>query len=165
MKFWLVGCLVIVASFSWGKTKMLVEDPENVVAGRYALTSVQKTEAAHTAEAVLNSMKEKDLQKALSMRYVAVDAGPLTSSQVAKEPESLGKARERLARFNIAVRENQALRPVAIYDTEFHRIIHGRLYTATELPPVHYNCRLDDYQVFYAGGGGGWSKEGKQVLR
>ena len=47
---------------------MLVEDPENVLAGRYALTSAQKTEAAHTAEAVLNSTKEKDLQKAFSMR-------------------------------------------------------------------------------------------------
>jgi hypothetical protein len=147
MKFWLVGCLLVVASVGWGKTKMLVEDPENVAAGRYALTREQKAEAAQTAEALLNSMKEKDRQKALSMRYVAVDAGPLTSSQAAKEPESLRKTRERLARFDIAVRENQTLRPVAIYDT------------------VHYSCRLDDYLVFYAGGGRGWSKEGKQVLR
>jgi hypothetical protein len=165
MKFWLVGCLLMVASVGWGKTKMLVEDPENVVAGRYALTREQKAEAAHTAETVLNSMKEKDLQKALSMRYVAVDAGPLNFSQAAREPESLRKTRERLARFDIAVRENQTLRPVAIYDTECHRIIHGRLYTATELPPVHYVCRLDDYLVFYAGGVGGFSKEGKQFLR
>jgi hypothetical protein len=134
MKFWLVGGLLIVASVGWGKTKMLVEDPENVVAGRYALTSAQEAEAAHTAEAVLNSMKEKDLQKALSMRYVAVDAGLLTSSQAAKEPTSLRKAQVRLARFDITVRENQTLRPVAIYDTQCHRIIHGRLYTATELP-------------------------------
>jgi hypothetical protein len=165
MKFWLVGCLLMVASVGWGKTKMLVEDPENVAAGRYALTREQKAEAAQTAEALLNSMKEKDRQKALSMRYVAVDAGPLTSSQAAKEPESLRKTRERLARFDIAVRENQTLRPVAIYDTECRRIIHGRLYTATELPPLHYHCRLDDYLVFYAGGVGGFSKEGKQFLR
>jgi hypothetical protein len=165
MKFWLVGCLLMVASLGWGKTKMLVEDPENVAAGRYALTREQKTEATHTAETLLNSMKEKDRQKALSMRYVAVDAGPLTSSQAAKEPKSLWRARERLARFDIAVSENQTLRPVAIYDTECRRIIHGRLYTATELPPVHYHCRLDDYLVFYAGGVGGFSKEGKQVLR
>ena len=164
MKLWLVGCLLMVASVGWGKTKMLVEDPENVVAGRYALTREQKTEATRTAEALLNSMKEKDRQKALSMRYVAVDAGPLTSSQAAREPKSLWKARERLARFDIAVPENQTLRPVAIYDTECHRIIHGRLYTATELPPVHYHCRLDDYLVFYAGGVGGFSKEGKQVF-
>lgn len=75
MKFWLVGCLLMVASVGWGKTKMLVEDPENVAAGRYALTREQKAEAAQTAEALLNSMKEKDRQKALSMRYVAVDAG------------------------------------------------------------------------------------------
>jgi hypothetical protein len=63
MRFWPVGCLLIVASVSWGKTKMMVEDPENVVAGRYALTSAQKTEAAHTAEAVLNSMKERTCRK------------------------------------------------------------------------------------------------------
>jgi hypothetical protein len=68
MKFWLLGCLVLAASVGWGKTKMLVEDPENVVAGHYALTSAQKAEAAHTAEALLSSMKEKDLQKALSVR-------------------------------------------------------------------------------------------------
>jgi hypothetical protein len=165
MKFWLVGCLLMVASVGWGKTKMLVEDPENVVAGRYALTGEQKAEATRTAEALLNSMKEKDRQKALSMRYVAVDAGPLTSSQAAKEPKSLWRARERLARFDIAVPENQTLRPVAIYDTDCHRIIHGRLYTATELPPIHYHCRLDDYLVFYAGGREGFSKEGMQFLR
>jgi hypothetical protein len=165
MKFWLVGCLVLTTSVAWGKTKMLVEDPENVVAGRYALASTQKAEAAHTAETLLSSMKEKDLQKALSMCYVAVDAGPLTSSQAAKEPESLRKTRVRLARFDIALRENQTLRPVAIYDTQCHRIIHGRLYTATELPSVHGYCRLDDYLVFYAAGGEGYSEEGKQVLR
>ena len=165
MKFWFVGCLLVFATVGWGKTKMLVEDPENVAAGRYALTGEQKAEATRTAETILGSMREKDLQKALAMRYGAVDPGPLTSSQAAKEPESLRKTRARLARFDIAVRHDQSLRPVAIYDTECHRIIHGRLYTATELPTIHEYCRLGDYFVFYAGGRSGFSKEGKQVLR
>jgi hypothetical protein len=60
MKLWLVGCFLMVASVGWGKTKMLMDDPENVVAGRYSLTREQKTDAARTAEALMNSMKEKD---------------------------------------------------------------------------------------------------------
>lgn len=53
MKFWLVGCLLVVATVGWGKTKMLVEDPENVAAGRYALTGEQKAEATRTVETIL----------------------------------------------------------------------------------------------------------------
>ena len=50
MKRWIIGCFVLVASFAQAKTKLLVEDPNNVVAGRYSLTSEQQTHAKQTAE-------------------------------------------------------------------------------------------------------------------
>jgi hypothetical protein len=43
MKPWIIGCLLLVASFTQAKTRLLVEDPNNVVAGRYSLTSEQET--------------------------------------------------------------------------------------------------------------------------
>src|SRR5262249_48595580 len=141
MKRWIIGCLLVVASFSQAKTRLLVEDPNNVVAGRYSLTTEQLARAKQTAEDLLNSAKESDLQKALAVRLIAVDAGPLTPAQAAKEPDSLRNAQTRLARYGVVVPDNLELRPIAIYDTQCHRIIHGRLYTVTELPRVHYYGR------------------------
>jgi hypothetical protein len=160
MKPWIVGCLLLMASFTHAKTKLLVEDPNNVVAGRYSLTSEQLASAKQTAEDLLNSAKESDFQKALAVRFIAVDAGPLTPAQAAKEPDSLRNAQIRLARYGVVVPDNRELRPIAIYDTRRHRIIHGRLYTVTELPKVHYYGRFDDDIAIYFGGGGGYSKEG-----
>jgi len=160
MKRWIIGCVLFVASFAQAKTRLLVEDPNNVVAGRYSLTSEQENRAKHTAENLLSSARESDLQKALAIRLVAVDAGPLTSAQAAKEPDSLRSAQTRLARYGVEIPDNRELRPIAIYDTQDHRIIHGRLYTVTELPRLHYYGRFDDYIAIYFGGAGGYSKEG-----
>ena len=162
MKPWIVGCLLLVASFTQAKTRLLVEDPNNVVAGRYSLTTEQLTRAKQTAEDLLNSAKESELQKALAVRLIAVDAGPLTPPQAAKEPDSLRSAQTRLARYGVVVPDNRELRPIAIYDTHCHRIIHGRLYTVIELPSVYYYGRFDDYIAIYFGGGGAYSKEGYQ---
>jgi hypothetical protein len=134
------------------KTKLLVEDPNNVVVGRYGLTKEQKAQAIQNFESILAQAKEKDRQRAYAVRYVAIDAGPLTGSQVSKEPDSLRKAQKRFARYGVFLADDAILRPVAIYDTERERIIHGRLYTITELPAVYRYGRMDDYVVFYMGG-------------
>jgi hypothetical protein len=160
MKRWIIGCLLLAASFASAKTKLLVEDPNNVVAGRYALTGEQENRAKQTAENLLNSAKQSDLQKALAVRLIAVDAGPLTAAQARMESESLRNAQTRLARYGVEVPDNVELRPIAIYDTQNHRIIHGRLYTVTELPRIHYYGRFDDYIAIYFGGAGGYSKDG-----
>jgi hypothetical protein len=160
MKRWIIGCFVLVASFAQAKTKLLVEDPNNVVAGRYSLTSEQQTHAKQTAEILLNSARESDFQKALAVRFVAVDAGPLTTDQAHREPDSLRSAQTRLARYGVEVPDHLELRPIAIYDTQNRRIIHGRLYTVTELPRVHFYGRLDDYIAIYFGGAAAYSKDG-----
>ena len=162
MKPWIVGCLLLVASFTQAKTRLLVEDPNNVVAGRYSLTFEQLTRAKQTAEVLLNSAKESAFQKALAVRLIAVDAGPLTPAQAAREPDSLRSAQTRLGRYGVVVPDNRELRPIAIYDTQCHRIIHGRLYTVTELPRVNYYGRFDDHIAIYFGGGGTYSREGYQ---
>jgi hypothetical protein len=159
MKPWIVGCLLLVASFTQAKTRLLVEDPNNVVAGRYSLTTEQLTRAKQTAEDLLNSAKQSEIQKALAVRLIAVDAGPLTPAQAAREPDSLRSAQMRLARYGVIVPDNRELRPIAIYDTQCHRIIHGRLYTVIELPSLYYYGRFDDYIAVYFGGAGGYSKE------
>jgi len=160
MKCWMVGCVLLAASFAQAKTRLLVEDPNNVVAGRYSLTNEQESRAKQTAERILNSAKQSDLQKALAVRLIAVDAGPLTPAQAAREPGSLRSAQARLGRYGVEVPDNIELRPIAIYDTQRHRILHGRLYTVTELPRLHYYGRFDDYIAIYFGGAGGYSKEG-----
>jgi hypothetical protein len=131
-----------------------------VVAGRYSLTSQQEKQATATAESLLNSLSEANLQKALAVRLVAVGAGPLTEDQARKEPESLRDAQERLARYGVGVLDNQPLTPIVIYDTQCHRIIHGRLYTVTEVPRIEEYGRFDDYTAVYLGGATGFSKEG-----
>jgi hypothetical protein len=160
MKPWIIGCVFLLTSYAQAKTKLLVEDPNNVVAGRYVLTSEQQTGAKQTAENVLNSARESDLMKALAIRFVAVDAGPLTSAQAAREPDSLRSAQIRLARYGVAVPGNVQLRPIAIYDTQNRRIIHDRLYTVIALPKIHYYGRFDDYIAIYFGGNAGYFKEG-----
>jgi hypothetical protein len=160
MRCWIAGFLLLSAQFAGAKTRMLVEDPNNVVAGRYNLTAQQDTQAKETAESLLNSIPEKDLQKALAVRFVAVGAGPLTEDQARKEPDSLRDAQRRLARYGVNVPDNQPLVPIVIYDTERHRIIHGRLYTVTELPRIHCYGRFDDYVAVYLGGATGFSKDG-----
>jgi hypothetical protein len=160
MRWWIIGCALLGASFGQAKTKLLVEDPNNVVAGRYSLTSEQKNRAKQTAETALNSAKQSDLQKALAVRFVAIDAGPLSNGQAAKEPDSLHSAQIRLRRYGVEVPDNVQLRPIAIYDTQNRRIIHGTLYTVTELPRVHFYGRFDDYIAIYFAGGSGYSKDG-----
>ena len=107
----------------------------------------------------LNSVKESELQKAVAVRLIAIDAGPLTPAQAAKETDSLRSAQTRLARYGVVVPDNRELRPIAIYDTQCHRIIHGRLYTVIELPSLYYYGRFDDYIAIYFGGTGAYSKE------
>src|SRR3984893_16321924 len=160
MKRWIIGCLLLIASFAQAKTKLLVEDPPTVMARRDSVTSEQQAQAKQTAENLLNSARESDLQKAIAIRFVAVDAGPLTIDQAHKEPDSLRSAQTRLARYGVEVPDHLELRPIAIYDTQNHRIIHGRLYTVTELPRVHFYGRFDDYIAIYFGGAGGYSKDG-----
>jgi hypothetical protein len=162
MRCWIAGFLLFCAQFASAKTRLLVEDPNNVVAGRYSLTAPQETQARETAESLLNSLSEANLQKALAVRLVAVGAGPLTEDQARKEPQSLRNAQERLARYGVNLPDNQRLFPIVIYDTERHRIIHGRLYTVTELPRVHFYGRFDDYIAVYLGGANGFSKDGYQ---
>jgi hypothetical protein len=160
MRRWIAGLLLLCVQFAGAKTRLLVEDPNNVVAGRYSLTAEQERRATQTAESLLNSLLDWQLQKALAVRFVAVDAGPLTADQARKEPESLRDAQERLGRYGIEVPDGQPLSPIVIYDTERHRIIHGRLYTVTELPKLRYYGRFDDYIAVYLGGATGFSKDG-----
>jgi hypothetical protein len=159
MRCWIAGFLLLCAQFAGARIRLLVEDPNNVVAGRYSLTAQQEAQATATAESLLNSLSEANLQKALAIRLVAVGAGPLTEDQARKEPESLRDAQERLARYGVSLPDNQPLTPIVIYDTERHRIIHGRLYTVTELPPTHLYGRFDDYIALYLGGANGFSKD------
>ena len=41
---------IALAPMLLAKTKMLVEDPDNVVVGRYAITASQRVEAQHAAD-------------------------------------------------------------------------------------------------------------------
>jgi hypothetical protein len=159
MSRWIAGFLLLCAPFAGAKTRLLVEDPNNVVAGRYSLTTQQETQARETAESLLNSLSEADLQKALALRLVAVGAGPLTQDQARKEAESLRDAQQRLARYGVNLPDGQPLIPIVLYDTQQHRIIHGRLYTVTELPTIHFYGRFDDYIAIYLGGANGFSKD------
>src|ERR1700761_6205670 len=120
MRYWIAGFLLLCGQFAGAKIKMLVEDPNNVVAGRYSLTARQEAQAKATAESLLNSLSEANLEKALAVRLVAVGAGPLPEDQARREPESLRDAQERLARYGVSVPDNQPLTPIVIYDTHCH---------------------------------------------
>ena len=144
------------------KTKFMVEDPNNVVVGRYGITSSQAAAAAEIAETFLTSGTLDAVQKAYVVRFIGVDAGPLTAEQASKEAASIAKAERRLGHYGVEVDTNRPNRPVAIYDTIRHRVIHGRLYTVTEVPARYDYMRMDDELVMYIGSQGA---EGKESLR
>src|SRR6202790_5762163 len=77
MRCWIAGFLLLCAQFAGAKIRLLVEDPNNVVAGRYSLTAQQETQARKTAESLLSSLSDAELQRALAVRFFAGDAGPL----------------------------------------------------------------------------------------
>src|SRR5215469_8875348 len=91
---------VFVAPVVLAKTKMLVEDPNNVVVGRYAITDSQRAAAKEAAETFLASDKTAEIQKAYAIRYLAVDAA-LTPEQSSQEPHSMAVAERRFDRFGV----------------------------------------------------------------
>ena len=153
---------ILLAPAVVAKTKLMVEDPNNVVVGRYGITSSQAAAAAEIAETFLTTGRLYDVQKAYAIRFIGVDAGPLTARQAGKEPASIAKAARRLGRWGVAFDGSQPTRPIAVYDTIVHRVIHGRLYTVTEVPARYDYMRMDDELVMYIGSSGA---EGKESLR
>jgi hypothetical protein len=153
---------ILLAPAVLAKTKFMVEDPNNVVVGRYGITSSQAAAAAEIAETFLTSGRLEEVQKAYVVRYIGVDTGPLTAEQASKEPASIARAARRLSRYGVAYDGNQPTRVIAIYDAIRHRVIHGRLYTVTEVPARYDYMRMDDELVMYVGSFGG---EGKDSLR
>jgi len=153
---------IVLAPLLLAKTKMLVEDPDNVVVGRYGITAAQSAAAQQAAEAFLASDRTAEIQKAYAIRYLAVDAGALTPDQSSREPASVADAEKRFSRTGVEFDPNQPTHPVIIYDAMCHRVIHGRLYTVTWLPERYYYLRMDDYVVMYIGT---WGGEGKESLR
>jgi len=78
---WIVAVSILIGiSFSFAKTRMIVEDPNNPVVGRYSIDE-QKQQAVETAEALLAGGREEATQRAYAIRFIAVDAGPLTPDQ------------------------------------------------------------------------------------
>jgi hypothetical protein len=144
------------------KTKMLVEDPNNLVVGRYGITRAQAAAAQEAAETFLTSGKLEAVQKAYAVRYLAVGAGALTPEQSNQEPKSIARAEQRLNHYGVEFDPNRPTIPVAIYDAVCHRVIHGRLYTIYETPPLYLYGRMDDYVVMYIGAQVG---EGKAALQ
>jgi hypothetical protein len=151
---WIVAVSVLFGiSLSFAKTRMLVEDPNNPVVGRFSITNEQKQQAVETAEAFLAGGREEAAQRAYAIRFIAVDSGPLTPGQQKQETSCIEKARARFARYEVPFDPNQPLHPVVIYDTIRHRVIHSRLYTVTQLPPRYAEGRIDEYDILYVGGG------------
>jgi hypothetical protein len=158
---WIIAVSVLMAgSFSSGKTRMLVEDPNNPVVGRYSITAEQARQAADSAESFLANGRAEEVQKAYAIRFIEVDAGPLTQDQQKKEPTFLAEAQARFTRYGVSFDPNQTLHPVVVYDTICHRIIHSRLYTVTELPAIYDEGRVDEEVILYVGGGVPSSKSG-----
>jgi hypothetical protein len=153
---------ILLAPVVLAKTKYMVEDPNNVVVGRYGITSSQAAAAAEIAETFLTTAKLDAVQKAYVIRFIGVDAGPLTAVQANKEPGSIAKAERRLSHYGVEIDSNQPTRVIAIYDAIRHRVVHGRLYTVTEVPARYDYMRMDDELVMYIGS---WGAEGKESLR
>jgi hypothetical protein len=153
---------VLLAPAVVAKTKFMVEDPNNVVVGRYGITSSQAAAAAEVAETFLTTGRLDAVQKAYVIRFIGVDAGPLTQEQASKEPASIAKAERRLGHYGVAYDGSQPTRPIAIYDAIRHRVIHGRLYMVAEVPARYDYMRMDDELVMYVGS---WGAEGKESLR
>ena len=153
---------ILLAPAVVAKTKFMVEDPNNVVVGRYGITSTQAAAAAEIAETFLTTGKLEAVQKAYVIRFIGVDAGPLTAGQASKESASIAKAARRLGHYGVAYDGGQPTRVIAIYDAIRHRVIHGRVYTVTEVPARYDYMRMDDELVMYVGSVGA---EGKESLR
>jgi hypothetical protein len=152
--------LLVGISFSLAKTRMFVEDPNNPVVGRYSITEDQRRQAAEAAETFLANGRTEVVQKAYAIRLIAIDSGPLTRDQQKREPAAAEQASARFARDGVPFDPNQPLHVVVIYDTLCHRVIHSRLYTVTELPPLYLEGRIDEYVILYAGGGTSGAKSG-----
>lgn len=144
------------------KTKMFVEDPNSLVVGRYGITADQAAAAREAAETFLTSGKLEIVQKAYAIRYLAVGAGALTPDQSNREPQSIANAQRRLNHYGVEFDPNRPTIPVAIYDATRHRLIHGRLYTIYQTPPLYDYGRMDDYVVLYIGAR---VSEGKAALQ
>jgi hypothetical protein len=158
---WIVAVSVLIGiSFSFGKTRMIVEDPNNPVVGRYSITEEQKQQATESAEAFLAGGREETVQRAYAIRFIAVDSGPLTPDQQKREASFIEKAQARFARYEVPFDPNQPLHAVVIYDTVRHRVIHSRLYTVTQLPRRFDEGRIDEYDILYVGGGNLGTKSG-----
>jgi hypothetical protein len=158
---WILAVSVLIGiSFSFGKTRMIVEDPNNPVVGRYAITEEQKQQATESAETFLAGGREEAVQRAYAMRFIAVDSGPLTPDQQKREANFIAKAQTRFARYEVPFDSNRPLHAVVIYDTIRHRVIHSRLYTVTELPRRYDEGRIDEYDILYVGGGTPGTKSG-----
>jgi hypothetical protein len=156
----LVMSAMIGISFSFGKTRMIVEDPNNPVVGRYSITNEQKQQATETAETFLAGGREEAVQRAYALRFIAVDSGPLTPDQQKREANFIQKAQARFARYDVPFDPNRPLHAVVIYDTIRHRVIHSRLYTVTQLPRLYDEGRIDEYDILYVGGGNPGTKSG-----
>lgn len=150
---WIVVVSVLFGlSFSSANTRMIVEDPNNPVVGRYSITDEQKRHAIETAETFLAGGREEAVQRAYAVRFIAVNSGPLTPDQQRREAGFIEKAQARFARYEVPFDPNQPLHAVVIYDTIRHRVIHSRLYTVTQLPPLFAVGRVDEYHILYVGG-------------
>src|SRR6267378_2828319 len=140
---WIVAVSVLIGiSFSFAKTRMIVEDPSNPVVGRYSVTDAQKQQAVETAEAFLAGGREEATQRAYAIRFIGVDSGPLTPDQQKREASFIEKAQVRFARYEVPFDPNQPLHPV------------------TQLPPRYAEGRIDEYDILYVGGGNLGAKSG-----
>ena len=150
--------LAVVPLLSPAKTKLLVEDPENLVVARFSLNAEQRRDALAAAESLLAS--DHDRPYADALRYVAVEVGPLTPRQETRQPGQETKARRRLARYDLPVGTRHPVRTVALYDVQRHRILHGRLYAVYDVPRRGEVGRVDDDLALFLGTAGG---DGKTV--
>jgi hypothetical protein len=74
---WIVAVSVLIGiSFSFGKTRMIVEDPNNPVVGRYSITDEQKQQATETAETFLAGGREEAVQRAYAIRFIYTEQYP-----------------------------------------------------------------------------------------
>ena len=133
------------------KTRMLVEDPNNLVIARVSLTPEQRQEGAIAAQDLLANALEKDRGTAFAARYVAIASGSLTDYQLAELSGTRCGSRRRSIEENAKESRNETRFTVVLYDTQRRRIMHNRLYIVSWLPERHSFCRLDDYTPFYLG--------------
>jgi hypothetical protein len=102
------------------------------------------TTVEEAAETFLTTGRLEAVQKAYTVRFIGVDAGPLSAEQASKEPHSVAKAERRLGHYGVEFDANEPTRPIAIYDTIQHRVIHSRLYTVTQVAARFDYMRMDE---------------------